>query len=162
MSKITRELAEALLDAIKTNLDGGFAYIFAGTVPADAETALDMGATHTEVAMLSVDDDGTTGLTFSAAADFVISKNPSENWEGLVDFDGYVAGPGTLTPTFFRICATGDNGRASGVAGMRLQGTVGGPASSADMKLGGGDTLTDNGTNTTSAAVFNVRLSSLG
>ena len=162
MSKITRELAEALLDAIKTNLDGGFAYIFAGTVPADAETALDMGATHTEVAMLSVDGDGTTGLTFNAAADFVLSKPAAAVWQGLIDFDGFVASPGTITPTFFRVCAAGDDGRAAGAAGFRLQGTVGGPASSADMKLGGGDTLTDNGTNTTSAAVFNVRISSLG
>lgn len=162
MSNITPELAQAALAAIKTELDGGFAYLFAGAVPAGPEVALDMATVHTQVAKLSLAGDGVTGLTFDAAADFVLSKPGAAVWSGLVDFDGLVAGPGTITPTFFRICAAGDNGRAAGVAGFRLQGTVGGPTSSAAMKLGGGDTLTDNGTNTTSAAVFNVRVSSLG
>lgn len=161
MSKVAPELAEAMLDAVKSNMDDSFVFIFAGAVPSGPEVALNMGTTHTQIAKLSVDGDDTTGVTFEVAADYVLSKTAAEDWVGLVAFDGFVAGPGTLTPTFFRVCKDGDDGRGA-ASDMRLQGTVGGPASSADMKLGGGDTLTDNGTNTTSASVFNVRVSTIG
>lgn len=157
--KITDGLAEAMLAAFKTAIDGGILYVFAGPVPVSAEDALDMGADHTEVAKLTVDDDGTTGLTFSAAAGSVVSKN-SDVWEGTIAFDGAEDSETTLTPTFFRFCATGDNGRAA-ASTSRLQGTVGGPASTADLRLASDD-VTANGTNTVACAMFNFRVGGLG
>ena len=143
--KITNDLAELMLAVVKSELDGGFLYIYAGTVPAAASDALDMGAVHTELVMLSVGGDGVTGLTFSASVDALVAKNPAENWDGVIAFDGFDAATTTKTPTFFRFCPAGDNGRGA-ASTPRLQGTVGGPASSADLKLGS-DTLTDNGNN---------------
>ena len=157
--KITDDLAAAMLTAFKTEIDGGFLFLFAGPVPASPDLALDMGAEHTQVALLSVDDDGVTGLEFAAAAGAVISKN-SDVWEGTVAFDGFEDAEVTLTPTFFRFCAAGDNGRTL-ASTPRLQGTVGGPASTADLRLASDD-VTANGTNTVSAAMFNFRVSGLG
>lgn len=157
--KITDDLAAAMLTAFKTEIDGGFLYLFAGSVPATPDLALDMGSDHTEVAMLSVDDDGVTGLTFDAASGAVIAKD-SDVWEGTIAFDGFEDAEVTLTPTFFRFCAAGDDGRAAATT-PRLQGTVGGPASTADLRLATDD-VTANGTNTVSAAMFNFRVSGLG
>lgn len=157
--KITDDLAAAMLTAFKTEMDLGFLYLFSGTVPATPDLALDMGADHTQLALLTVDDDGTTGLEFGAAAAAVISKN-SDVWEGTIAFDGFEDAEVTLTPTFFRFCAAGDNGRAAADT-PRLQGTVGGPASTADLRLATDD-VTANGTNTVSAAMFNFRVSGLG
>jgi hypothetical protein len=154
--KITSNVLEDMLTAVKGDFDGGFCYLFAGPVPATAAEALDMGADHTQLAMLSVDNDGVTGLTFNAPVAGVLSKTGAEVWEGLVAFDGAEDTETTLTPTFFRFCPSGDDGR-DGTGTLRIQGSVGGPASSAEMKLEG-DTLTDNGSNTAKAASFNVRL----
>lgn len=157
--KITDDLARTMLDAFKSEMDLGFCYIFTGAVPATPDLALDMGATHTQVAMLSVDDDGVTGLAFSAPAGAVVAKN-GDVWEGTIAFDGFEDGETTLTPTFFRFCAAGDNGRGA-ASTPRLQGTVGGPSSTADLRLASDD-VTANGTNTIAAAMFNFRLSGLG
>ena len=159
MFKITADLAEAMLTGVKTALDGGFIYIFAGAVPAGPDEALDMGATHTQLAMISVDGDGVTGLTLAAPSGATLSKNGDE-WSGLVAFDGAEDAEASLTPTFFRFCPSGDNGRGAATT-ERLQGTAGGPTSAADMKLGS-EQLTDNGSNTTSVAIFNYRVGSLG
>lgn len=152
--KISSDLAAAALDAIKSELDGGTLYYFAGPVPADAGDALNMSGAHTQLVAME-------GLTFDAAVGPVLPKAASEEWSGLVEFDGVISGPGTATPTFYRFCASGDNGRGAS-SGARLQGTIGGPSSSADIKLGDGTTVTDNGTNTRSLAIFNVDLSTLG
>lgn len=153
--KATNALAAAIVNAMKTALDGGVIYYFAGTVPAAPGDALDMGAVHTQVVKITKDNDGSTGLTFATATGAVLNKTVAEVWEGTVDFDGFVAGPGTLTPTFFRMGAAGDNCRGASSA-VRIQGTIGGPASSADIKLTDGTTLTDNGTNTRKLPVFSV------
>lgn len=159
MFKITDDLAAAMLTAFKTEMDLGFIYIFSGSVPATPDLALDMVTDHTQLAKLSVDDDGVTGLTFAAASGAVISKD-ADVWEGTILFDGFEDVETTLTPTFFRFCATGDDGRTS-ASTPRLQGTVGGPTSTADMRLASDD-VTANGTNTVSAAMFNFRVSGLG
>ncbi len=159
MFKITDDLAAAMLTAFKTEMDLGFIYIFSGSVPATPDLALDMVTDHTQLAKLSVDDDGVTGLTFAAASGAVISKD-ADVWEGTILFDGFEDAETTLTPTFFRFCAVGDTGRTL-ASTPRLQGTVGGPTSTADMRLASDD-VTANGTNTVSAAMFNFRVSGLG
>ncbi|MGH8073635.1 MAG: hypothetical protein ACREO4_06130 [Lysobacter sp.] len=157
--KASNELAELMLGAVKTALDGGTLTIFSGSVPADAGEALDLVADHTILAVLTVDNDGTTGLTFDAAVEAVVAKAAAESWEGTIAFSGTEETEDSLAPTFWRFCASGDAGTGLG-SGPRIQGTAGGPASSADVKLGA-DTFTDNGVNTAGLSVFNVRLSAL-
>ena len=158
--RMTPDLAEELLAAFKSELDGGFLYIFAGPVPATPSAALNMGADHTQIARLTEDADGTTGLTFASPVDHTITKAPAEAWRGLVAFDGADDSETTLTPTFFRFCPTGDDGRGAADT-PRLQGTVGGPNSTANLRLSG-DTLTDNGSNETGVAGFTFSLTSIG
>lgn len=155
----TSQLLDAMLDALKSELDGGFLYIFAGTLPANAAAALDTGAIHTQVAQLTESNDGTTGLTFETAAGGLLVKEGTETWEATITFDGADAAETTLTPTFFRFCPTGDDGRGA-ASGPRLQGTVGGPSSGMDLRLGA-DTLTDNGTNTVGVGIFEVGIGSV-
>lgn len=156
----SNKAAELALAALKAALDGGNLYLYAGTPPADPDDALDMVSEHTELVKMTVDGDGVTGLTFAAPSGTTMTKNGSEVWKGPVSFDGAVAGPGTLTPTFYRFCALGDNGRAAAGANPRIQGIVGGPLSSAALKLGS-DTLTDNGSNTQGATGFFVSQSQI-
>lgn len=148
--KLSLGLRNALLasSGLKESLDGGFLYIFAGTVPADADAVLDMVATHTQIAKISVGNDGTTGLTFAAPSNGVLNKTGAESWEGTVAFDGADDGETTLTPTFFRFCGPSDTGRtAGGTTAKRIQGTAGGPSSGADLDVGA-ETVTANGSNT--------------
>lgn len=148
-------LANLMLSALKDQLDGGFLYIFAGPVPADADDALDMGADHTQVIALTNNNDGITGLTFDAPVGGILSKAASEDWVGTVTFDGADGSMSTLAPTFYRFCASSDDGRSAGGLTPRLQGTVGGPASSARIKLDT-DTVTANGSNTKGLSSFVV------
>lgn len=158
--RMTSNAAEAMLAALKASLDGGFLYFYSGPVPEGPEDALDMAGDHTQLAMLSRNGDGISGLTFAAPVDHTMTKEPSENWRGLVAFDGVDAAASSLTPTFFRFCTASDDGRDE-TASARLQGTIGGPNSTADVRLSS-DTLTDNGTNETGLAGFTVSLASLG
>ena len=96
-------------------------------------------------------NDGTTGLTFAAPSGGAMLKNAGEDWNGLISFDGAEDGETTLTPTFYRFCASGDNGRGA-ASGPRLQGTIGGPTTSIPFS---GD-LTDNGSNTQGLSYFAV------
>lgn len=143
MFKITNDLADAMLAAAKTSLDGGLLYIWAGPVPADASVAL---SGHTLLVTLTESADGSTGLTFEAPVDGVLAKETTETWRGVIATSG--------TPAYFRFCASGDAG--TGAADTpRVQGTVGGPSSGADLVLGS-STLTANGTNTVTVSVFNL------
>lgn len=151
---ISTDLAAQALAAIKAELDGGFLYIYSGPPPASADAALDMGSAHTQLVKLSVNGDGSTGLTFAAPVGPVMSKNSAESWEGLIAFDGADDGESELAPTFYRFCGTGDDGRSAS-GGPRLQGTVGGPTSGANLVLGT-DTLTDNGANSQGVGIFTV------
>ncbi len=132
-------------------LDGGFLYVFAGPVPASADAALDMVGSHTQLAKLSVTG---SGLTFSAPVGNVLPKAPSEQWEGLIAFEGANAGAPSLSPSFYRFCSAADDGRGS-ATGVRLQGTAGGPASNAAV-LFSSDVMTANGSNSTGVSIFNV------
>ena len=155
--KLTNFAAAAANNALRTALNGGNLYYFAGPVPAGAGDALNMAVDHTELVKMTESNDGTTGLTFATSTGTVLSKTPAEDWVGTVSFDGADDSETTLTPTFWRFCPAGDNGRGAG-SGARLQGTIGGPASSAELKLTDGTTVTDNGTNTRSLPAFNVNL----
>lgn len=151
--KFTPDLYEAALAGVKAALDGGAVYYFAGPVPADAGAALDTANDHTQLVEMS-------GLTFDAPVGNALPKNDSEEWSGLVEFVGAEDGETTLTPTFFRFCPSGDDGTTAADT-PRLQGTIGGPSSSADIKLTDGTTLTANGTNTRGLALFTVTLSTM-
>ncbi len=130
--KITDALSDSILDAVKSSLDGGLMYLYAGPVPGEASAALDMAATHTELAVVSVDGAG-TGLTFAAASSNELRKAGGEAWTGTAAFDGAGSSAPELDAAFFRFCAPGDNGRAAG-EGVRLQGTIGLIGSGSDME----------------------------
>lgn len=121
--------------ALKTALDGGKMYLFSGPVPADANAALDMVASHTQVAIITNNDAG-TGLTFDTPTNDILNKAAAETWKGSPAFDGKDDGLTTLTPTFYRLCESGDDGRSIGTGKKRVQGTIGGPNSGADGELG--------------------------
>lgn len=148
------DLMEAMLTELKNQLDGGFLYIFSGSVPDSADDALDMMNDHTMLAMISVDDDGVTGLTFSAPGGNLLSKDGSENWIGTIAFSGAEDGETTLSPSFWRFCQDGDDPTDT-ASGPRVQGTVGGPSSGADM-IRSTETMTANGTNVIGVSVFNL------
>lgn len=158
--KFTPDLFEDALAGVKGALDGGRMYYFAGPVPASASAALDTANDHTQLVMMTESGDGSTGLNFDSPAGNTLAKAAAEEWSGLVAFSGAEAGESTLTPTFFRFCPSGDDGTTEADT-PRLQGTIGGPSSSADIKLTDGTTLTDNGTNTRGLALFSVTLSTM-
>lgn len=147
-------LAAAMLGAAKTALDGGFLYIFSGPMPASADDALDMGNDHTQLAMISLDNDGVTGLDFDAVSGNLLVKVPADVWRGTVAFDGADDGESSLGATFARFCQSGDNGRGAGTT-PRLQCDAGGPSSLATLRTGV-DELADNGTNTVTISVYTL------
>lgn len=149
---ISNTLGQAALTAIRTALNGGNLYLYAGAVPADADDALNMATTHTQLCKFTESDDGTTGLTFDAASGAGMTKATAEAWESTINFVGYESAASTLTPTFWRFCTAGDNGQGA-AASPRLQGTAGGPFT--DLPCGD---LTDNGTNTLSVDTFAVMI----
>lgn len=156
---VSEALRNGLLQgsSVKEQLDNGFLYIYAGTVPADADAALDMTVTtgvHTQLVKVAADavpvDAGVTGLQFAAAASAgAIAKLASQTWAGVVHFigkDQAQAGVGPLTATFFRFCSAADNGQGIGGASTpRIQGTIG--TSGTDLIVSS-VSLSDNGTNT--------------
>ena len=163
--KVSVALRNALLEgsSVKEELDSGFIYIYAGAVPADADTVLDMVATHTQLAKIAADavpaDAGVTGLTFAASASSgAIAKNSGETWASKIHFtgkDAASAGVSPLTATFFRFCSAADNGQAAGdTTTPRIQGSV--ATSGGDINLTS-VALEDNGTNTVGLASFEVR-----
>lgn len=125
------------LGALKTQLDGGLLYIFSGAIPANADVALDMVSTHTLLCVIG-NGGSATGVTFESPGGGVLAKDSGENWTGTSDFNGAHDGDSAIAPTFFRICAAGDNGQAAadGSTGFRIQGSVGGPSSGADLQIG--------------------------
>jgi hypothetical protein len=120
--------SEVALSALKSQLDGGRMFWFSGPVPANENVALDMVTLHTQLVEMTESGDGTTGLTFADPDGIAMTKNDSEVWSGLIEFDGAQATETTLPATFYRFCGPGDDGR--GVATQpRLQGTIGAPGS---------------------------------
>lgn len=135
--KYSVALKNSILAAMKANLDGGFLYLFAGTVPETADAQLDMSNVHTQLARMTVGGDGSTGLTFSAPDNGAMQKTPAENWTAITSFDGAQSGQSSLAPTFFRFCSSTDNGRgaANSTTGYRVQGTLSGPGAGGDVVL---------------------------
>lgn len=158
MFKNNPELSQAMLAALKIELDGGSLHVFSGPEPIDASVALDMDITHTHLCTLLLN--GTDGLELAAPVGASISKPVGATWTGLNAFDGAEDSAASLAPTFFRLTAAGDDGRDAS-AGPRIQGSAGGPASAADVKLGT-DTLASDGVSTTTMSVFNYYIGSMG
>lgn len=131
--KVNDALANAILDAFALELTDFFIHIFAGPVPTSPDDALDMVNDHTELVIVSVGDDGTTGLTWGAAADGALPKNAAETWQGTASFDGADDGEAELVATFFRASLIADDARGAGST-VRLQGTIGATGSGADME----------------------------
>lgn len=151
-------LCQAMLAAAKAELDAGFCFIFSGPEPVSAQAPLNMDDDHTELVKLSLNGDGVTGLTFAAAVGALLAKPGGAVWKGTNAFDG--ADPATTqNATFFRFGEAGDDCRDAGTT-PRLQGSAGGPASTADMKLTTAS-LTDNDTDETGVVGFNFRLFNL-
>lgn len=150
-------LAGAMLAAAKDALDGGTLYIYNGPEPASADDALDMGGSHTQLAEVSLDDDGMGGLTFDDVTGNLLVKVPEDVWRGTLAFDGADASEDSLPATFARFCQDGDNGRGAGSGSPRLQCSAGGPASTATLRTATPE-LTQNGSNTITVSVYTLAL----
>jgi hypothetical protein len=169
--KLSDALANALLKGgtIDAELTGGFIYIFAGPVPANADAALDMTVStglHTQLVKIAADavpvDSGVTGLQFAAAAaSRALSKLASQTWAGKINFVGKdqgSAGVSPLTATFYRFCAAADNGQGAGTGSTpRIQGTV--DVAGADLNLTS-VSLSDNGANVQGISAYEIRVDS--
>jgi hypothetical protein len=154
--KVNEALAALALAAIKDALDGGFLYVFNGPEPLNGDDPLDMATDHTQVAQLSLGNDGVTGLEFDPVTGNLLVKVPADVWRGTIAFEGADSGAASLPATFVRLCAAGDDGRDAG-SGPRLQASAGGPSSAATFKTGT-EELTDNGTNTVTVSIFTLAL----
>lgn len=150
--------------SLKEQLDGGFIYVYAGPVPADADTALDMTNLHTQLVKITSDavpaDDGSTGINWeSAAVNGAIPKETTETWAGKINFvgkDAASAGVSPLTATFFRICSAADNGQGVGGGSTpRVQGTIN--TAGAEFNVTS-TSLADNGSNTFGVGAAEIRL----
>lgn len=159
MSTIDTYTAQAALAAIKSALDGGNMYYFAGTEPTSAADALDMDNTHTQLVMMTASGDGSTGLTYADPSGVSMSRNTSETWEGTVAFSGYESGESALTATFWRFCPAGDDGRGA-ATGVRLQGSLGASGSGASIELNAATTELTAG-NTETLGAFSVTMSDI-
>jgi hypothetical protein len=117
MLKLSTTLATALAAVLKSELDGGTLKIFSGPVPATAGAAVD-GASVL-LAEITVDGDGSTGLTFTTPTTGTLNKSASEDWICL----GTNVTSGTAT--FYRFTEAGDAGTALSTTHSRIQGIVG-------------------------------------
>lgn len=100
--------------SFRTAVDGLVIKLFSGPEPTSADAPL---SGNTLLCTITVDGDGSTGLTLdTTATGGQIVKNPSEVWEGTVTTTGVA--------TFFRMETLADSG-ASSTSAIRLQGTVG-------------------------------------
>lgn len=143
MLKLSENLATAIAAEVKSGLDGGFLFIFSGPVPANADEALDSNpgpGQHVTLVMVSVDDDGVTGLTFDAPATGDLYKAAAEVWEGTILQSG--------AASFYRFVEPGDDPYAAGSGKSRIQGLCGTSPFSSDLVLptvnltaGGGSTV---------------------
>lgn len=144
--------SDLMLSALRDELNGGRKFWFSGPVPANADEPLDMVNDHTQLVEFTEGGDGVTGLTFEAPSGGAMLKTASEVWSGLVDFDGAEAAEDTLTATFYRFCADGDDGRDAGTT-ARIQGTIG--TAGTNILMANPD-LTDNDLNTQGLSYFAV------
>ena len=94
-------------------LGSGFLYLYDGTQPASADT----GASGTLLGKVTVDDDGTTGLTFDAPSAGVLAKAAAENWK----FHGLASG----NVGWFRFSEASDTPTSTSTTAKRIDGLVG-------------------------------------
>lgn len=132
--KLNDDLANKALNAIAAELAGSFLHMFAGPIPTSPDAALDMVNNHTLVNTISVNGDGVTGVSFGTPSASALPKSPAESWVGTAAFDGAEGDETELVATFFRLCASGENGQGAGGASPRLQGSIGATGSGADME----------------------------
>jgi hypothetical protein len=144
MSNFSVGCLNGRLTADKTALNGGFLYIYAGTMPAAAGDAISSG---TLLAKITESGDGSTGLTFGTPAGGVLAKTPAEDWSSLVTTSG--------TAAFFRFCDSSDTPAGASSTKVRYQGTCG--LAGADLNLET-VTLVANGTNKVGAGGFQITL----
>lgn len=159
MSTIDSYTAYIVLDAIKTELDGGNMYYFSGEVPDSSSDALDMATMHTQLVKMTESGDGTTGLTWATPSGTSMSRNTTETWSGTVAFDGAESAEATLPATFFRFCGAGDDGRGAGTI-MRVQGTIGASGSGATIELNAATSDLTAG-NTEALGAYSISLSQI-
>jgi len=127
--EISEAIQDAVMDAVKDELDGGVLRIYKGTVPNDAADAItdepgDLLVTISE-------SGGGTGLNFEASDSGVIVKSSAETWLGTVGGDGHA--------TYYRFSPLSDTGAAD-ITIPRVQGTVG--TINADLLLADVDLIT--------------------
>ena len=129
--KVSTPLANDLVagESLRSALTAGFLILFSGAEPATADAALDMAGTHTQLCLITVGNDGTTGLTFEAtAANGAIQKTIGQNWSGTNTFVGFHSAASTQLATFFRFIAAADFaelGRTVATTQKRIQGNIG-------------------------------------
>jgi hypothetical protein len=117
--KLSTGLRNKMLDtnSLDALLNGGKLYIFAGPVPASADDALTVPATHQLLCTITLSG-GASGINFdTAASGGTLSKAPAETWSGTNAAGG--------TATFYRHCESGDNGQGASTTLSRLQGAIG-------------------------------------
>lgn len=159
--KVTAAFFDSALGGIATGLAAFHITYFAGPVPGTAGEALDMVNDHTQVAKLTDGNNGTSALGWGSVAGNLLPLDSGVNAEGTIAFSGAEAGESTLVPTFFRIHGTSDDPTADASGVLRIQGTLGGPSSGADIELGSAS-VTDNGSNTVGLSSYSVSASTLG
>ena len=122
MIKISTGLADAMMGntGMTQALNGANLElrIFSGPEPINADSAL---SNHTLLATIS---GAGGGMHFVFADAGVTAKDINQEWQGNVTANG--------TPTYYRLCSTGDGNTASTTA-VRVQGSVG---AAGDLKLG--------------------------
>ena len=133
--KLSTGLRNKMLDtgALRPTMSLGFIKIYAGTVQATADAALD----GTNVLLCTVSNASTaTGITLDPAANGSIPKAAAETWSGV--------NAATGTATFYRHIAPADDGTLS-TTQARIQGAI--ATSGAELNLTS-TTLTSGATQT--------------
>ena len=98
-----------------TLMNNGRLKIYKGTIPASPDDAIGSATLMYE---FTVDNDGTTDLTFAATAtNGVIQKASAEAWQGIAQSAGDMA--------FWRYYVPADTGETASTTAIRVQGTVG-------------------------------------
>lgn len=140
--KLSAALRNALLvtGSFKSQMDSSFLYLYDAANPATPEEA------QTGSVLVKITAAAGAAFTWAAtAADGVIAKNASETLESVITASG--------TATAFRICKGADDGTTTDNTKLRIQGSVGGPGSAADMVMSN-NVLVDNDSNTQGISIL--------
>lgn len=109
-------------NGVKAGLALGFIDIYQGSQPADADTG---SAGSLKLGTVTVNGDGSTGVTFDATTTTTISKAAAETWK----FTGLAAG----VAGWFRFYQAGGSPTATSTTEKRIDGSIG--TSGADMNI---------------------------